>query len=165
MIEKVSFASVYSNSYRYQKCCPKPQQSVQNQYQSNPSFRGILDNPEAKKVITDTNGNTYIIEQGAVLVQQPEQSGNKGGNAGTAVASGAGGAAIGSSLLKPGSAKAQSTQDIKTHEVQQDDEPEETSDDIVNDDASSEIEQVNADDYSYEEDDESDDAEEDDIDF
>lgn len=164
MIGKVLFASVYSNPYRYQKCCPKPQQSVQNQYQSNPSFGGVLDNPESKKVITDANGNTYIIEQGAVLVQQPEQSGNKGGNAGTAVASGAGGAAIGSGLVKPDSAKAQNAQDIKTHEVQQDDEPEETSEDVTNDD-SSETEQVSTDDYSYEEDDDDDENDEDDMDY
>ena len=81
MITRVNFSNYPFNSNLYKR----------NQIKNfNPNFRGILDNPQAKRV-TDGNGNTYIVEPGGhIVIHGDTSNGSKAKTVGTAAATGAG---------------------------------------------------------------------------
>ena len=80
MISKVNFASCLSGSIMNIKS---------RNSNSYPNFRGLLDNPQAQRVI-DKNGNTYIVEPGGHIVIHESPSDKKAKTLGTAAATGVG---------------------------------------------------------------------------
>lgn len=80
MITKVNFSNYTLNSNLFRRNQTK---------NSSPNFKGILDNPEARRV-TNGKGVTYIVEPGGHIVVHGDTSNDKVKTLGTAAATGAG---------------------------------------------------------------------------
>ena len=137
MIKAISLVTNYGLTKTTSK---KTIQYKSNYQQSQISFSGIMDNPEAKRV-TDANGNTYIIESGGTLVIHNSDKENKRGvqNTLTGAGVGAAGTSVVNKKVNQNNTHGQATdQDDKTpHEYTKNET--DKFDDIKNTDSSDDI--------------------------